>query len=807
MNSPSRLLALAGGLLLFLLVAPLAHAAFADPPGRVARLSDNMGEVSYSPAGEDQWFSIGRNRPLTRGDRLWTDRNGRAELQFGSAAIRLGPDTSFEILELSDRIAQVQITEGTLSVSVRRMHRGQSIEVATPSLAFVIERAGRYRIDVDPDDQLTTIVVWEGNGIAYGVGSSFPLRAGDAVRFYDTDLRDYELYALPQIDSFDRYGLNRDRRLNQSLSLRYVDDDLVGYADLDEYGTWSNVSDYGHVWYPTQVRANWAPYRDGHWVWQEPWGWTWVDDAPWGFAPSHYGRWVSISGRWGWLPGPRNVRSVYAPALVAFVGGSDWGLSIGVSGGSRSGSRIGWFPLGPRDVYRPSYRASREYFTQVNITNTVVNNTTIVNVYNSYSSGSSNGARTDYAYAGLATAVTAVPGDVFRNSQPVSRAALNLNAQTLASTEILRLAPLAPNARSISGANDAARVKPSPEVFDRRVYARNAPPPAQAPFAAREQQLQRNPGMAVEPGAQPAATAERTARQHVRVIAAGAAAADARAAGSRRQDDAAVAGKPAQLRPLDRSVDSERPGEPIGRNRDSDRRDSKPPAAIQQPPPAEPAGARDAGQTTQRQAAERERANQQRNADLQQRQRDNETEQAQRQSTEAADRERANQQRNLDLQQRQRDSETEQAQRQSTEAADRERANQQRNLDLQQRQRDNEAEQAQRQSAEAAERERANQQRNADAQQLEIQQRQRDAAVQTQQRADQQAQRDAQQNAARGELERQRPQPDPHAQKPNREDVLDRRPPNQKPRKPAESDEDEELDENGNPKPRNKRDH
>src|SRR5256885_3839541 len=43
---------------------------------------------------------------------------------------------------------------------------------------------------------------------------------------------------------------------------------------------------------------------------------SWVDDAPWGFAPFHYGRWTIVGGSWGWVPGPIRVRPWYAPALV-----------------------------------------------------------------------------------------------------------------------------------------------------------------------------------------------------------------------------------------------------------------------------------------------------------------------------------------------------------------------------------------------------------------------------------------------------------------------------------------------------------
>src|SRR5664279_5923051 len=73
---------------------------------------------------------------------------------------------------------------------------------------------------------------------------------------------------------------------------------------------------YGNVWMPTSVQSGWAPYHNGHWVWVAPWGWTWVDDAPWGYAPFHYGRWVSLRGNWGWVPGPINYQPVYAPADI-----------------------------------------------------------------------------------------------------------------------------------------------------------------------------------------------------------------------------------------------------------------------------------------------------------------------------------------------------------------------------------------------------------------------------------------------------------------------------------------------------------
>ncbi|MCJ7814771.1 MAG: FecR family protein, partial [Xanthomonadales bacterium] len=265
MFKPSKLLARTVVLLFLLAVANLACA---DPSGRVALVTDSQGSISFSPAGETEWVGVVRNRPLIMGDRLWSDQDSQAEFQIGSSAVRLGPNTSVEILDLNDNIAQLQVSQGSVNVSIRRLYRGQVVEIDTPMLAFSINRAGRYRIDVDPYDGQTTITVWKGAGTAYGEGASFRVKSGEAVAFYDVNLRDYEIYGLAEYDDFDRYAQVRDQRWEQSVSLQYVGDDLVGYADLDTYGSWGVAASYGNVWYPTRVSAGWAPYRDGHWVWQ-----------------------------------------------------------------------------------------------------------------------------------------------------------------------------------------------------------------------------------------------------------------------------------------------------------------------------------------------------------------------------------------------------------------------------------------------------------------------------------------------------------------------------------------------------------
>jgi hypothetical protein len=488
-NRASRAMAVLLALIAFAFCAAFSLSASADPPSRVARLAYITGAVSFSPAGENDWLKAPINSPLTIGDRLWVERDARAELQVGNAAIRLGGGTSAALLNLDDRTAQVQLSQGTLNVRVHRLSSGQIFEVDTPNLAFSIRKPGTYRVEVDFAGDATTVTVRNGQGEVFGDSAAYIVDAGQSYRFTGTDLGDYESGNVARNDDFDRWSSERDLLSERSVSARYVSSDVIGYEDLDNYGAWRVVSDYGNVWVPTRVASGWSPYRDGHWAWVDPWGWTWVDDAPWGFAPSHYGRWANMSGIWGWIPGPVRSRAVYAPALVAFVGGNDFRLSISTDGNGG----IGWFPLGPRDVYRPSYPVSRGYFNNINSSNTVINNTQITNVYNN-----TNITNITYVNRQVPGAVIAVPTTTFVQSQPVARAAMRVSGESVAKAPVMAVAAVAPVRASVGGAAAAGQRPPSP-VQGRSVVARTAPPPAPPGFAAQEQQLAARRGQPLEP--------------------------------------------------------------------------------------------------------------------------------------------------------------------------------------------------------------------------------------------------------------------------------------------------------------------
>ena len=471
-----------GTLLTLTLFGALAFAAFSssvaaqdDPPDRVARLNYIQGSVSYQVSGDQDWVQADPNRPLTTGDNLWADKDSRGEVHIGSTAIRLSSETGISFLTLDDRTVQLQLAQGTIEVHLRNQSPDDAFEIDTPNLAFTLTQSGEYRIQTDPNGSSTIIVVREGMGqVTGGGGDSWDLRPGQQYIFNGTDQIAYDAVAAPPFDAFEDWCQSRDQRENAAVSARYVSRDVDGYYDLDEYGNWHADPDYGEVWVPRDMPAGWAPYHDGHWVYVEPWGWTWVDDEPWGFAPFHYGRWALVGGGWAWVPGPIVVRPVYAPALVAFVGGGGASLSVSFGGGF---SGVAWFPLGPRDVYVPGYRASPRYVENINMTNTrVVNVTQVTRVYNTVYVQHDTRIVNNYTYAHNNVAVTAVSRDTFVNARPVGRASVRVTQDQIQRARVVESTPVAPVRTSyISSTARISTARPATSFAQRPVVARMTP--------------------------------------------------------------------------------------------------------------------------------------------------------------------------------------------------------------------------------------------------------------------------------------------------------------------------------------------
>ncbi len=487
----------------FLAVLLAAPSLMADPPARVGRLNLIEGTVSFRPASVDEWAIAQPNRTLTTGDRLWTDTASRAEVHVGSTAIRLAQQTEFDLVAVDDQTLQGRLAQGTVIIRVRSVDDGQVYEIDTPNSAITFGQAGEYRVDVNDDGTQSTVTDWTGGAQVTAAGSTFEVNARQVATIKGADAPTYNLADAGAPDAFDQWSLARDHREDGAVSVRYVSREMPGYEDLDEYGHWTYVDGYGNVWVPDHVGPGWAPYHTGRWVWVDPWGWTWVDDAPWGYAPYHYGRWAYVSSEWVWCPGPVPVpgrevvvvqRPVYAPALVAFVGGGGW--SVGVSSGG--GGAVGWVPLAPGEIYHPPYVVSNTYVHQVNVVNntTIIENTTVVN----------------YRNAGAPGAVAAMPANAMVSGRSVTRAGIPVTAQQFAQAPGRGTAPpdgLVPQRTAVTGrASVAPPGVPSPrpmvkappaEVQNRQVVARTAPPPAALPFDDRQRALAANGGRPLAP--------------------------------------------------------------------------------------------------------------------------------------------------------------------------------------------------------------------------------------------------------------------------------------------------------------------
>ncbi|MET0334776.1 MAG: DUF6600 domain-containing protein [Rhizobacter sp.] len=414
-------LALFGLVLLSVLAMPAHAADEPDPPGRVGRLAELNGQVWVYATDTNEWIAAGRNRPVTTGDRLSTEADGRAELRIGSSVFRVGPNTEVEVLRLDDDHVNLHLLSGSVTARLRSREAANEFTLRTEEGRFVTSKAGQYRFDRQDDTSSATAV--NGQARFESGDTALDVQNGQRIEFWKE--RGGPQYSItePRRDEFSNWVASLDAREERSVSTRYVSAEMTGVEDLDRYGRWEPETEYGAVWVPRTVVAGWAPYRMGHWAWVRPWGWTWVDDAPWGFAPFHYGRWVWYRNAWGWAPGRYVARPVYAPALVAWVGGAHASVSVRVGGALT----VGWFPLGPREVYVPGYRVSPRYVQNVNVTHV----TNITNINTIVRNPSRAMADAHYVNRGQPRAVTVVPSQVVERRQPVAPAFSPVNERTL----------------------------------------------------------------------------------------------------------------------------------------------------------------------------------------------------------------------------------------------------------------------------------------------------------------------------------------------------------------------------------------
>jgi hypothetical protein len=501
----SRLTGLLG---ILLLAFPSLHAQndiSGDPPNRVARISVIQGNVSLEPNGVNDFSQAEINYPLTSGDRVYVDNTSLGELQTAGLAVRLGNGADVTLSSLTDNIAQFGLAQGSVRVRTRSLasFNGSqaTVEVDTPNGAILVDQPGDVRVDSYPQDDTTVVTVSSGAVEVTGQNLDQQLGPNQSLRLSGSNPVYAEQVQLLPPDGLDQFDQQREQRRERSYAYRYVSPEMIGAADLDDYGDWQQANQdnqgYGAVWYPRDVPSGWTPYSNGHWAWVAPWGWTWVEAEPWGFAPFHYGRWANFGGRWGWVPGPPasafggEIRPIYSPALVAFVGGGGGGLSVAI------GAIAAWFPLGPREVYQPWYHASPAYCNRVNVTN--IYNTNVTEIHNTYINRTVNVYNTtnvtNATYVNRSVATVVVPQRAFASGQSIAKVQrVQITPQVRSQ---LAAAPILPH----------PLVTPATAIVAAKPPARAVPPVQARPVVETRQGFERagSPGMAVRAPQAPAA--------------------------------------------------------------------------------------------------------------------------------------------------------------------------------------------------------------------------------------------------------------------------------------------------------------
>jgi hypothetical protein len=332
--------------------------AVEDPPDRVGRLSRVIGAVSFQTKDGSSWSRAERNFPVAPDTRYRTGQGAAVDMDFGMHRVALAPDTEVAIDSLDGRGLGVTLRNGEIYVRLGDIGL-EHWSVQTPRGLVSLGGPGRYAVNAGEGAGAIWVTTIEGQ--AEIAGDGVDLRAGPGQSIVATRQGGEVVVAAP--DAF----VTSHMRAEQQGVRPYVAPpphvaELPGGSELAQFGQWGETPDYGTVWYPPVTPA-WLPYRHGHWASVAPWGWTWVDDAPWGFAPSHYGRWAEIDGRWAWVSG--FAVTPYAPALVAFFGA---GVAIAHRRADDwpRGNAVGWYPLRPRETFRPWFGTTARYRQAVN---------------------------------------------------------------------------------------------------------------------------------------------------------------------------------------------------------------------------------------------------------------------------------------------------------------------------------------------------------------------------------------------------------------------------------------------------------
>lgn len=404
-----------------------------DPPSRVGRLAFTQGTVSFHDAERTDWEPAAINTPLSTGDALWTEPDAHAEVSIAGTRVRMDGATQVDMLTLDDRSTRLQVDQGRVDIKTFAYDAKQPYDLVTPRGVATLQQQGDYYVEAGSTEDPTRLGVRAGAAQFQAPdGRVLAVRAGEVAEITG-DGSSMELHTIQSPPPpMPQYWAARDKQVVYDQPPQYLSASITGYEDLNYYGTWQNDPEYGQVWYVRDVPSGWSPYTTGRWDYQPVYGWTWIDEQPWGFAPYHYGRWAQRNNRWFWVPPERSRPAVYAPALVAFVGGTELGLALG----AQNRQPVGWFPLGPREAYVPPYTTNRDYYRRLNYSARVQDRI----LDDRWQRAQRHEAVAQQQNWLNRRFTTVVPAETFARSQPVQRAAIRVSADKVATAPVAAIA-------------------------------------------------------------------------------------------------------------------------------------------------------------------------------------------------------------------------------------------------------------------------------------------------------------------------------------------------------------------------------
>ena len=430
----------------------------------VARISLMDGEISVKRGDSGDWVAGVLNAPLMAGDSIATTPGGRAEIQFdASSVLRIGSDSNVRIADLEAGRYQLEVEHGTVTYRVLR-ETDAEIEVDTPNVSLRPSRKGAYRITITDDGQ-TLVSARSGAVEVTTPNGSQWVNAGQTMEARGAATSsEFRFVTAIAADSWDSWNDSRDASELNTTSFGYVPAGVYGAEDLDRYGNWSYVQDYGYCWTPA-VALGWSPYSLGRWTWLDWYGWSWVSYDPWGWAPYHYGRWFQRNSAWYWYPGSLYTRQYWSPALVGFFG---WG-GVGIGFGN-----IGWVPLAPFETFRPWW--GRGYYGHYDV---MMRNMRISNVNIS----------TAYANARFAGGITAMRRTDFESGR--FHNLTHYTGEQIGRTSVIQGGlPVAPSASNLRFSDRQAAGTPRTSLSAGFAARRTAPSVQRIPFAEQQRSFQ-----------------------------------------------------------------------------------------------------------------------------------------------------------------------------------------------------------------------------------------------------------------------------------------------------------------------------